>query len=65
VEIGALSACDFTSTICPPWFLHWTTAANAASSVACAFALPTPASSYVLHVIAVPVTEQLGVPDWR
>jgi hypothetical protein len=55
---------DLTSTIWPPWLRHWTVAEYVATNDPVAFVLPTPASSYELHVTERPVTVQVGEPVW-
>jgi hypothetical protein len=66
VVVGAVWVWDLTSTIWPPWLRHWTVAEYVAFNVAVAFALPTPASSYGVHVTRpVELTEQLIEPVWR
>jgi hypothetical protein len=65
VDDGAVWVWDLTSTIWPPWLRHWTVAEYVASNVAVAFVLPTPASSYWVHVTTPAVTVQPIVPVWR
>jgi hypothetical protein len=67
VVTGAVWTLDLTGTICPPWLRHCTVAEYVVFSAPVAFALPTPASSNVLHVTncVVGSTEQPIVPVWR
>jgi hypothetical protein len=67
VVTGAVWTLDLTGTVLPPLLVHVTVAEYVVSSAPVAFALPTPASSNVLHVTncVAGSTEQPIVPDWR
>jgi hypothetical protein len=56
----AVVVCVFTSTICPPWFLHWTTAEYDAVMVTLASVLPMPPIFVPLHDTVRPLMEHVG-----
>jgi hypothetical protein len=67
VVVGAVCTVDLTGTVLPPLLVHVTVAVYDVTNDPVAFALPTPASSYELHVTnpVVELTEHVAVPRWK
>jgi hypothetical protein len=67
VLVGAVWTEPWTGTSLPPLLVHVTVAVYVVTNDPVAFVLPTPASSYELHVtnIVVASTEHVAVPTWK
>jgi hypothetical protein len=67
VDVGTVCTVDLTGTVLPPLLVHVTVAEYVVANDPVAFALPTPASWYELHVtnIVVASTEHVAVPTWK